>query len=61
MIVRFDVNPLIITLAMGSVYDGIAFWLPDQQTIPGISTQPRRTGPCCTTCSASRSTSGTGS
>jgi ribose transport system permease protein len=37
LIVRFDVNPLIITLAMGSVYDGIAFWLPDQQSIPGIS------------------------
>ncbi|HEX3614968.1 MAG TPA: ABC transporter permease [Solirubrobacteraceae bacterium] len=38
LIVRFDVNPLIITLAMGSVYDGIAFWLPDQQSVPGIST-----------------------
>jgi ribose transport system permease protein len=37
LIVRFDVNPLIITLAMGSVFDGIAFWLPDQQSIPGIS------------------------
>jgi ribose transport system permease protein len=37
IIVRFDVNPFIITLAMGSVYDGIAFWLPNQQTIPGIS------------------------
>lgn len=37
IIVRFDVNPLIITLAMGSVYDGIAFWLPNQQTIAGIS------------------------
>jgi ribose transport system permease protein len=38
IIVRFDVNPLIITLAMGSVFDGIAFWLPNQQSIPGIST-----------------------
>lgn len=38
LIVRFKVNPLIITLAMGSVFDGIAFWLPDQQSIPGIST-----------------------
>jgi ribose transport system permease protein len=38
LIVFFDVNPLIITLAMGSVFDGIAFWLPDQQSIPGIST-----------------------
>jgi ribose transport system permease protein len=37
LIVRFDVNPLIITLAMGSVYDGIAFWLPNQQSVPGIS------------------------
>ncbi len=37
IIVRFDVNPFIITLAMGSVFDGIAFWLPDQETIPGIS------------------------
>ncbi|HWD68696.1 MAG TPA: ABC transporter permease [Solirubrobacteraceae bacterium] len=37
LIVHFDVNPLIITLAMGSVYDGVAFWLPDQQSIPGIS------------------------
>src|SRR5579875_1070215 len=39
IIVRFDVNPFIITLAMGSVYDGIAFWLPNQQTVPGISPQ----------------------
>jgi ribose transport system permease protein len=37
IIVHFDVNPFIITLAMGSVYDGIAFWLPNQQTVPGIS------------------------
>ncbi|HEX3801515.1 MAG TPA: ABC transporter permease [Solirubrobacteraceae bacterium] len=37
IIVRFDVNPFIITLATGSVFDGIAFWLPDQQSIPGIS------------------------
>ncbi len=38
IIVRFDVNPFIITLATGSIFDGIAFWLPNQQTIPGIST-----------------------
>jgi ribose transport system permease protein len=38
IIVKFDVNPFIITLATGSVFDGIAFWLPDQQTVPGIST-----------------------
>jgi ribose transport system permease protein len=37
IVVKFDVNPFIITLATGSVFDGIAFWLPDQQTIPGIS------------------------
>ena len=37
LIVRFDVNPLIITLAMGSVFDGVAFWLPNQQSVPGIS------------------------
>ena len=37
IIVKFDVNPFIITLATGSVLDGIAFWLPHQQTIPGIS------------------------
>jgi ribose transport system permease protein len=38
IVVRFDVNPFIITLATGSVFDGIAFWLPNQQTVPGIST-----------------------
>jgi ribose transport system permease protein len=37
LIVLFDVNPLIITLAMGSVFDGVAFWLPNQQSVPGIS------------------------
>jgi ribose transport system permease protein len=39
IVVHFDVNPFIITLATGSVMNGIAFWLPNQQTIPGISTQ----------------------
>jgi ribose transport system permease protein len=39
IIVRFDVNPLIITLATGSIFDGIAFWLPNQLSIPGISPQ----------------------
>lgn len=38
IVTRFDVNPFIITLATGSVFDGIAFWLPNQQSIPGIST-----------------------
>ena len=28
---------MIITLAMGSVFDGIAAWLPNQLSIPGIS------------------------
>jgi ribose transport system permease protein len=37
IIVKFDVNPFIITLAMGSVFDGIAAWLPNQLSIPGIS------------------------
>jgi ribose transport system permease protein len=39
IIVSFDVNPFIITLATGSVMNGIAFWLPNQQTVPGISTK----------------------
>lgn len=38
VIVKFDVNPFVVTLATGSVFDGIALWLPNQQTIPGIST-----------------------
>ncbi len=37
IIVKFDINPLIVTLAMGSVFDGIADWLPNQQTVVGIS------------------------
>ena len=39
IVVAFDVNPFIITLATGSVMNGIAFWLPNQQTVPGISTK----------------------
>jgi ribose transport system permease protein len=39
IVVQFDVNPFIITLATGSVMNGIAFWLPNQQTVPGISTK----------------------
>ncbi len=39
IVVKFDVNPFIVTLATGSVFDGIAFWLPNQQTIPGIAPQ----------------------
>jgi ribose transport system permease protein len=37
IITRFDVNPFIITLAMGSVFDGVAFWLPNNETVAGIS------------------------
>ncbi|MCL2418217.1 MAG: ABC transporter permease [Conexibacteraceae bacterium] len=37
IIVKFDVNPFIVTLATGSVFDGIALWLPNQLTIAGIS------------------------
>ncbi|HTW11527.1 MAG TPA: ABC transporter permease [Solirubrobacteraceae bacterium] len=37
IIVRWDVNPFIITLATGSVMDGVALWLPNQLTIAGIS------------------------
>lgn len=37
IIVKFDVNPFIVTLAMGSVFDGISLWLPNQQTVVGIS------------------------
>jgi ribose transport system permease protein len=37
LIVRFDVNPLIITLAMGSIFDGVALWLPNQLSVVGIS------------------------
>src|ERR1700722_10605496 len=33
IIVKFDVNPFIVTLATGSVFDGIAFWLPNQLTV----------------------------
>ncbi|HVW90913.1 MAG TPA: ABC transporter permease [Gaiellaceae bacterium] len=39
IVVQFDVNPFIITLATGSVMNGVAFWLPNQQTVPGISTK----------------------
>src|SRR5262249_49395271 len=39
IIVHFDVNPFIITLATGSIFSGIAFWLPNQLTVAGISTK----------------------
>ncbi len=39
IVVWFDVNPFIVTLAMGSVYDGIALWLPNQLTVAGIAPQ----------------------
>ncbi len=39
IIVRFDVNPFIITLATGTVFGGIQEWLSKEQTIVGVSTQ----------------------
>jgi ribose transport system permease protein len=33
IIVRFDVNPFIITLATGTVFDGIAAWISNEQTL----------------------------
>lgn len=38
VIVRFDVNPFIITLATGTVFGGIQEWLSKEQTIVGVST-----------------------
>ena len=38
IIVRFDVNPFIITLATGTVFGGIQEWLSKEQTIVGVST-----------------------
>jgi ribose transport system permease protein len=37
IVVRFDVNPFIITLATGTVLDGISNWIPNEQTIAGVS------------------------
>lgn len=39
IVTRFDVNPFIITLATGTVMDGVSQWLPNQLTISGISTK----------------------
>jgi ribose transport system permease protein len=39
IIVRFDVNPFIITLATGTVFAGIQEWLSKEQTIVGVSTR----------------------
>ena len=39
IIVRFDVNPFIITLATGTVFGGIQEWLSKEQTIVGVSTK----------------------
>jgi ribose transport system permease protein len=39
IIVRFDVNPFIITLATGTVFGGIQEWLSKEQTIVGVSQQ----------------------
>lgn len=40
IIVRFDVNPFIITLATGTVFAGIQEWLSKEQTIVSVSTKP---------------------
>jgi len=37
IIVRFDVNPFIITLATGTVFGGVQEWLSKEQTIVGVS------------------------
>ncbi len=37
IVVRFDVNPFIITLATGTVFGGIQEWLSQEQTIVGVS------------------------
>jgi ribose transport system permease protein len=39
IIVRFDVNPFIITLATGTVFGGIQEWISNEQTIVGVSTK----------------------
>ena len=39
IVVRFDVNPFIITLATGTVFGGIQEWLSKEQTIVGVSTK----------------------
>lgn len=39
IVVRFDVNPFIITLATGTVFDGIAQWISNEQTVVGVSPQ----------------------
>jgi ribose transport system permease protein len=39
VIVRFDVNPFIITLATGTVFGGIQEWLSKEQTIVGVSSR----------------------
>jgi ribose transport system permease protein len=38
IVVRFDVNPFIITLATGTVFAGVQEWLSKEQTIVGVST-----------------------
>ncbi|HLH67133.1 MAG TPA: ABC transporter permease [Solirubrobacteraceae bacterium] len=38
IVVRFDVNPFIITLATGTVFSGVQEWLSKEQTIVGVST-----------------------
>jgi ribose transport system permease protein len=37
IVIRFDVNPFIITLGTGYVFTGIGEWLSQEQTIVGVS------------------------
>lgn len=39
IVVHWDVNPFIITLATGTVFDGIAQWISNEQTVVGVSTK----------------------
>jgi len=37
IVTHWNVNPFIITLATGTVLDGISQWIPNEQTIAGVS------------------------
>jgi ribose transport system permease protein len=39
IVVRFDVNPFIITLATGTVFGGVQEWISKEQTIVGVSSK----------------------
>ena len=36
IVVRFDINPLIVTLGMSTLLSGVVFWMSDSATISGI-------------------------